>query len=204
MARHSGCVVSYTRSALLSERDQYPIGFAVLSGCSCNNTHLAWTSQASSSSIICPSVYGSTSTSVEINFSWKFIITLSSVSFSSKLNCWSFHNLSFNEDANFSKFDTNRLNKLHTPSNNFNSITCLGVFRPLMASVVCNAISRCLGWIIWLKKLMFLVEKIHFYNFRATPAVALNLESMLTWPMCFGASERRQRHRRGRLNQTSI
>lgn len=61
-ARHSLCVVLYRVFTSHIELDRYPMGFGVLSACSCKNTHLNWVAHASVSMAYCPSFWGSLST----------------------------------------------------------------------------------------------------------------------------------------------
>lgn len=74
MARHFRGVVSYTLSALVSEREHYSIGFVVLLGCFWSNKRVTSPSQASASNVICPSAYGSATNGGNVSFSWKLFI----------------------------------------------------------------------------------------------------------------------------------
>lgn len=62
IARHSRCVASYKCPVLVSDRDQYPIGFVVLSDYFCKKTQPTYTMNASVSRVRCPPKYGGTST----------------------------------------------------------------------------------------------------------------------------------------------
>lgn len=57
MARHFICVLSYTLSAPVDERDQYLNRFVVLADFFRNSSHPFWTSEAAGSSVIELSAY---------------------------------------------------------------------------------------------------------------------------------------------------
>lgn len=66
MARRSCCAVSYRVSKLVSERNQYPIGFFVSSGCFWNKPQSICILHASVLSVLCPPEYASDSTGGDI------------------------------------------------------------------------------------------------------------------------------------------
>lgn len=78
--RHSISVVSFYLSALARERDQYKIGFFVLSGCFCINAHSTWTSK-SFLCIVChsPFVVRQGKCWRESSFCWLLLIASSSL-----------------------------------------------------------------------------------------------------------------------------
>lgn len=145
MAGHSRFVGSYTRSALLSGRDQYPIGFIILSGYSCHNTHPTWRSQGSVSSVIRPSAYSNAKTGAEINFYRRLFIASSLFWFGSIFNGSYFRNLSLSGNSIFRKFGTKRLKTLQKQKNDISSVKLCRALSPLIPSVVCDAVSERLG-----------------------------------------------------------
>lgn len=134
MASPSRCVVLYTRSSLVSDRDKCPISFVVISEFSSKNTHPTLTSQASAFSVIRTSTYGNAKTGGEVIISWRLFIASGSFPFSSKLNGRSFRSLSLSGNAIFAKISTNRVKTLQRPRNDINSITFRGALSPLMHS----------------------------------------------------------------------
>lgn len=73
MVGYSRSVISYLRSWSVSDRVQYPLGFVVLSRCTCDNSNPAWKSHASVSSMICPVEFGSARNGGDVSTSFSKI-----------------------------------------------------------------------------------------------------------------------------------
>lgn len=150
IAGHSRHVVSYSRSALVSEREQYPMVFAVSSGHFKNVTDLTRRSQASVSSVIRRSMRGNVRTGADISFCKRFFIASSSIALSSKRGS-AFKKIVARDDAIFAKLATNRLKTLQRARTDVHSVAFRSNLSPSTTSVICDRISIHLERIMWRK-----------------------------------------------------
>lgn len=188
MARHSRCVVSKTPLELAGERSEYAIGIVVLSGRFYSNKHRTWTSQASVPSIIYLTPYGNASTVEEINFSGRLFIASNFSSCSSKLNRWTFPNLSFHKDVMFEKFGTSRMKTLQKARKYFTSVPFRRALSILMAPVIRDAISKRLERVAWPEYSKVPMKKSHLLTLRVTLALCSNSSTCLTSSMWSAAA----------------
>lgn len=117
------CVVSYSRLALVTEWDQYEIGYVVLSDCFFNSLHLMRATQILCQMSLAPQSTVTTDSSGKMSFSWRLFIDTSSFSFCLKFNSWKCCNLLSKDDAVFAKFRIHRLEASQTPRRNLKSET---------------------------------------------------------------------------------
>lgn len=135
--------MSYSSSASLSDRDQYPTGFFVSSGCAWSSTLPTWKSHASVLSVMWSVELGSARTRGDTSaLSSKFMDFVSSSLSGPKCFGWSFRNFAFKGAARRAKLGTNRQKTLRKTMNERSSVIFVGVFNPRKASVVCDAVSR--------------------------------------------------------------
>lgn len=146
ITRYSLCAISYLRSALVSSLDQYSIGFTALSCCSCGRTQPTFTSRASVSTVSRPVQLRSARTGSDLGAFLSDCIDWSSPSFSVRnFNGRSFQNFLLNGAATLAKMRTKPLNTLHNTRNERGSVRFVKSLRPLVVSVVFDAMSKSLG-----------------------------------------------------------
>lgn len=116
IARHRRCVVTYSCSALLNERDQHPVGLLVLSVCSYRRKHSAFISQASESTVLmlCERRRALTKSSPNVTLRVSKAVIFSSVSLI-KVGGWPFQSFIFKDAATPTKFGRNRQKSWHKP-----------------------------------------------------------------------------------------
>lgn len=74
---------------------------------------------------------------------------------------WTFSSLAFNNEACRAKLETKSRMALHNSSKEWSSMMFVGPFTPHMTSVVCDAISEYLGWIMCFKRSVATVKNRH-------------------------------------------
>lgn len=142
MTRNSLWVVSFTRPALGSEQNQYPIRFvdlSVISGCFWSSTNLTCTSLLSVLRVSCLSEHWNANDGGETNICWQLFFASHSASCSTQVKGWSFRSLSLCWDTIIAKFDTNPQNSQHSFRDNYSSVAVHEDFSILMAFVECDA-----------------------------------------------------------------
>lgn len=137
MTRQLCYVISYLRSVLVNDRNQYPMGLAVLLRCACDNTHSIWTSHASVSRVMCPVEFGSVRTDSDMSASYRKFRDFNSSSLTgANVFCWVFCIFAFKGAAMRAKFGTNRQKTLHSSRKQWSSVKLVRGCNPLMALVV--------------------------------------------------------------------
>lgn len=150
IARCPPCVVSCACFALECDRDPYPTGWAVLSGCFENKTHSPRTLRASVSSVYLHLAFNNASIGSDINFSWSLCIAHSSSAFKlPKCFGWVFFNFLLRRAAIRAKLGTKRRKSLHSRRKEQCLIVFVGDFSFLRAAVVFVGLSRRRGRTTW-------------------------------------------------------
>lgn len=129
MAMYSRYVVLYLRFASVSDRDQYWMGFVVLSCSACNNMHPTWISHASVCRVMCTVEVGSARRGGEMSASLAKFLDFNSLSLRG-LNVfgWYFCSVALKGRAMQAKFATNREKISPTPKKGRRSVGLAGIW----------------------------------------------------------------------------
>lgn len=152
MAGYFRYVVSYLCSASAEDLDRQTIGLIVPFSRCCKSSYQTWTIQSSFFRVIWTVEFGNTSSEGEISASsvrsstgfrcrWENQMLLTDLS----------HSLLFSKAASLAKFWTPRPKTLQNPKKDWRSMSLVGARNPRTVSVVCEAICRSLGRIIYFK-----------------------------------------------------
>lgn len=102
------------------------------------------------------------------------------------------------------KLGTNGWNTLQNPKNERSLVNFLGGFILLIATVVCVAVSRWRGRILWRRYSIVPVKKLYFFAFKATPAYCKSNLILLTCSVWFHGEPEKRRCSRDTPRQIAI
>lgn len=143
--------MSCTRSALVSEQNQYRFIFLPLSDCSWSSTYPTCPFRAFVSKGYRPLSYVNASTDKK-GFCWRFITASSFLSSRKKLDSWSILSLLLGAKVVLAKFGISQKKTFHSPIFVFSYGTVLKIrrdFSRLRAFVVRDPIPGRPGWMTW-------------------------------------------------------